>query len=284
MRGLLCRASERFSLRPLTPQIPSVFGPRAAVTGTSPIQTLKDTGAPTIFDKILDKTIPAKIIFENDHALAFRDVSPQVRKGTLALLKRDSIALSRAVSDVHLSSLLRLRPSIFFLLRAHACALAGTGAFPSDPQAAGWAYLSLEGRSELSQSSLPDRSSGSPPGSLELIKALAVLCAFPSPFFQAEERHKAILGELLFVALEVGQKGASDLSRGCFPTKNQDFDAFVRPRALAIQSIPISLPTNGTECPNGFRVVINDGGDGCQSVFHLHLHVLGGKQLGWPPG
>ncbi|KAK9832471.1 hypothetical protein WJX84_001700 [Apatococcus fuscideae] len=33
----------------------------------------------------------------------------------------------------------------------------------------------------------------------------------------------------------------------------------------------------------GYRVVINDGKNGCQSVFHVHLHVLGGKQLGWPP-
>jgi len=35
---------------------------------------------------------------------------------------------------------------------------------------------------------------------------------------------------------------------------------------------------------NGYRVVINNGPDGCQSVYHLHLHVLGGRQLGWPPG
>ncbi|KAK6022039.1 histidine triad domain protein [Ostertagia ostertagi] len=35
---------------------------------------------------------------------------------------------------------------------------------------------------------------------------------------------------------------------------------------------------------NGYRVVVNNGPDGCQSVFHLHLHVLGGRQLGWPPG
>eukprot|EP00184_Porphyridium_aerugineum_P008443 CAMPEP_0184691916 /NCGR_PEP_ID=MMETSP0313-20130426/608_1 /TAXON_ID=2792 /ORGANISM="Porphyridium aerugineum, Strain SAG 1380-2" /LENGTH=127 /DNA_ID=CAMNT_0027149695 /DNA_START=193 /DNA_END=576 /DNA_ORIENTATION=+ len=34
----------------------------------------------------------------------------------------------------------------------------------------------------------------------------------------------------------------------------------------------------------GFRVVINDGKHGCQSVYHLHLHVIGGRQLGWPPG
>jgi len=35
---------------------------------------------------------------------------------------------------------------------------------------------------------------------------------------------------------------------------------------------------------NGFRLVVNDGADGGQSVPHLHLHVLGGRQLGWPPG
>ncbi len=34
----------------------------------------------------------------------------------------------------------------------------------------------------------------------------------------------------------------------------------------------------------GFRVVINTGADAGQSVFHLHLHVLGGRALGWPPG
>ncbi|KAM9367449.1 adenosine 5'-monophosphoramidase HINT1 [Phaethornis superciliosus] len=35
---------------------------------------------------------------------------------------------------------------------------------------------------------------------------------------------------------------------------------------------------------NGFRMVVNEGPEGGQSVYHLHLHVLGGRQLGWPPG
>ncbi len=35
---------------------------------------------------------------------------------------------------------------------------------------------------------------------------------------------------------------------------------------------------------DGFRVVINRGFDAGQSVDHLHLHVLGGRQLRWPPG
>jgi len=34
----------------------------------------------------------------------------------------------------------------------------------------------------------------------------------------------------------------------------------------------------------GYRVVINNGVEGCQSVYHLHIHVLGGRQLTWPPG
>jgi histidine triad (HIT) family protein len=35
---------------------------------------------------------------------------------------------------------------------------------------------------------------------------------------------------------------------------------------------------------SGFRVVINTGPDAGQSVFHLHLHVLGGRSFAWPPG
>jgi histidine triad (HIT) family protein len=34
----------------------------------------------------------------------------------------------------------------------------------------------------------------------------------------------------------------------------------------------------------GYRLVMNCGDDGCQSVPHLHIHVLGGRRLGWPPG
>lgn len=34
----------------------------------------------------------------------------------------------------------------------------------------------------------------------------------------------------------------------------------------------------------GFRLVINNGPDGGESVPHLHVHLLGGRALGWPPG
>ena len=34
----------------------------------------------------------------------------------------------------------------------------------------------------------------------------------------------------------------------------------------------------------GYRVVVNTGSDGGQTVEHLHLHILGGRPLMWPPG
>jgi histidine triad (HIT) family protein len=35
---------------------------------------------------------------------------------------------------------------------------------------------------------------------------------------------------------------------------------------------------------DGYRVVINNGRNGGQTVEHLHLHILGGRQMKWPPG
>jgi histidine triad (HIT) family protein len=62
----------------------------------------------------------------------------------------------------------------------------------------------------------------------------------------AGPQHGALLGELLLAAAEVA-------------------------RLLGLEE-------------GGYRVVTNIGADGGQSVFHLHLHVLGGRALGWPPG
>tara|TARA_B100000795_G_scaffold244002_1_gene208256 strand:- start:84 stop:368 length:285 start_codon:yes stop_codon:yes gene_type:complete len=62
---------------------------------------------------------------------------------------------------------------------------------------------------------------------------------------KAEARHESILGKLMLAASKVAdQEGLED----------------------------------------GYRIVINDGPKGCQSVYHLHVHVMGGRQLNWPPG
>jgi histidine triad (HIT) family protein len=39
-----------------------------------------------------------------------------------------------------------------------------------------------------------------------------------------------------------------------------------------------------TQLPGGYRIVLNTGPDGGQTVEHLHLHLLGGRPLHWPPG
>lgn len=117
-----------------------------------------DSGAPTIFDKIISKEIPSTIVYEDEAVLAFRDISPQ--------------------APVH----------VLVIPKLH------------------------DGLTELGK---------------------------------AEKRHEEILGKLLHAAKIVAEKeGISD----------------------------------------GFRVVINSGASACQSVYHLHLHVLGGRQMKWPPG
>jgi histidine triad (HIT) family protein len=62
---------------------------------------------------------------------------------------------------------------------------------------------------------------------------------------ESEATHRALLGHLLWVAGEIAR------------TRNLD---------------------------RGYRTVINTGEDGGQTVNHLHIHLLGGRPLSWPPG
>jgi len=48
---------------------------------------------------------------------------------------------------------------------------------------------------------------------------------------------------------------------------------------LKVPEVAAALGLSG-----GYRTVINTGADGGQSVFHLHIHLLGGRSLTWPPG
>lgn len=44
------------------------------------------------------------------------------------------------------------------------------------------------------------------------------------------------------------------------------------------------LATDFGIAKNGFRLVFNCGNDGGQEVYHLHMHLLGGRHMQWPPG
>uniref|UniRef100_A0A8C4M8U6 Histidine triad nucleotide binding protein 2 n=1 Tax=Equus asinus TaxID=9793 RepID=A0A8C4M8U6_EQUAS len=112
--------------------------------------------APTIFSRILDGSLPADILYEDQQCLVFRDVAPQAPVHFLVIPKKPIPRIS-----------------------------------------------------------------------------------------QAEEGDQQLLGHLLLVAKETAKaEGLGD----------------------------------------GYRLVINDGKLGAQSVYHLHIHVLGGRQLQWPPG
>lgn len=64
--------------------------------------------------------------------------------------------------------------------------------------------------------------------------------------FDAEERHAEVLGKLMLAAAHVARE-------------------------------------QGLE-EDGFRVVMNNGAGAGQTVFHMHLHIIGGRALSWPPG
>ena len=110
----------------------------------------------TIFAKIIDREIPADIVFEDDRALAFRDIAPQAPTHILVIPKKP----------------------------------------------------------------------------IDMIQNL-------------DDADEALVGHLVVVAKKVAeQEGLTD----------------------------------------GYRLVFNNGQSAGQSVFHIHLHLLGGRDLSWPPG
>jgi histidine triad (HIT) family protein len=58
-----------------------------------------------------------------------------------------------------------------------------------------------------------------------------------------------------------------------------DFDLLGRMMSLAA-----ALARQEKIAKSGYRTVVNTGADGGQSVSHLHIHLLGGRPMSWPPG
>lgn len=52
---------------------------------------------------------------------------------------------------------------------------------------------------------------------------------------------------------------------------------------IFVDVVPVIAKKLGVD-ENGFRIVINTGDDGGQTVNHLHVHLLGGRKMTWPPG
>ena len=48
--------------------------------------------------------------------------------------------------------------------------------------------------------------------------------------------------------------------------------------------LAVQLATSEGIAESGYRVVVNTNRDGGQTVYHLHMHLLGGRRMGWPPG
>ena len=56
------------------------------------------------------------------------------------------------------------------------------------------------------------------------------------------------------------------------------------PLLLAMFAAARKLATAEGIAEKGYRLVFNQGEDGGQTVFHLHMHLLGGRHMTWPPG
>jgi histidine triad (HIT) family protein len=54
--------------------------------------------------------------------------------------------------------------------------------------------------------------------------------------------------------------------------------------AGALFAMAREIATSEGIAESGYRLVVNTGDNGGQTVHHLHLHLLGGRRLGWPPG
>ncbi|MDH5573743.1 MAG: histidine triad nucleotide-binding protein [Gammaproteobacteria bacterium] len=61
---------------------------------------------------------------------------------------------------------------------------------------------------------------------------------------------------------------------------NADDEALVGKLVLAAQKVAKDLKF----AEDGFRILMNCNDHGGQTVFHIHLHLLAGRRMGWPPG
>lgn len=73
------------------------------------------------------------------------------------------------------------------------------------------------------------------------------------------------------------------IPRKHIPTIN-DIGEDDEPLVGRLFSVAAKLASDAGIAESGFRTVMNCNGDAQQTVFHIHLHVIGGRKLNWPPG
>jgi histidine triad (HIT) family protein len=71
------------------------------------------------------------------------------------------------------------------------------------------------------------------------------------------------------------------IPRAHVPSLNEATDAVVLGRLLLAAR---QIAANEGIAESGYRTVLNTGADSGQTVHHLHLHLLGGRHMKWPPG
>jgi histidine triad (HIT) family protein len=69
--------------------------------------------------------------------------------------------------------------------------------------------------------------------------------------------------------------------RAHIPTLSDVKDPLIVGQMAALAT---ALATSEGVADSGFRVVVNTNAHGGQTVYHLHMHLLGGRRMGWPPG
>ncbi|VDN97173.1 unnamed protein product [Rodentolepis nana] len=213
-------------------------------------------GGDTIFGDIIRKTSPAKILYEDDQCIAFKDIGPQAPVHFLVVPKKYIDKLASAADDDE---------------EVKAWNVVGNKSMHSIIGASNrfcvFFTVGMSSEIEKAQTAKPDDDN---------IFAKIVRKEIPAKFIYEDEECVAfhdISPQAPTHFLVLPKKPISKLDAATDEdTKLLGHLLLVAKKVAAEQKLD-----------KGFRVVINNGPHGGQSVYHLHVHVLGGKQLGWPP-
>lgn len=112
---------------------------------------------------------------------------------------------------------------------------------------------------------------------------IAQLYVKPSPFEKSLREHWIAESENAFAVRDINPQSPVHLlviSKKRYPTMLQVSDALLG----EMMGLARRVAEEQGIAREGFRLVINTHPQGGQGVYHVHIHVLGGRQMRWPPG